>query len=40
MPSWAELSLATETGLDAFRFSDDPVFEHLGLDRVNRKEEA
>ena len=40
VPSWAELSIATETGLDAFRFSDDPVFEHLGLDRVNRKEEA
>ena len=40
VPSWAELSLATATGLDAFRFSDDPVFEHLGLDRVNRKEEA
>ena len=38
VPSWAALSLATETGLDAFRFSDDPVFERLGLDRSNRME--
>ncbi len=40
VPSWAELSFATETGLDAFRFSDDPVFENLGLDRTERKEQA
>ena len=38
VPSWAALSLATETGLDAFRFSDDPVFERLGLDRSDRME--
>ena len=36
VPSWAALSLATETGLDAFRFSDDPVFERLGLAHAPR----
>ena len=40
VPSWAPLSLSTERGLDAFRFSDDPVFERLGLSRVERHEEA
>lgn len=33
VPSWAPLTLRTDTGLDAFRFSDDPVFEALGLAR-------
>ena len=40
VPSWAALSLETETGLDAFRFSDDPVFEGLGLHRTHREEQA
>lgn len=40
VPSWAPLSFATEAGLDAFRFSDDPVFERLGLSRTDRKEQA
>ncbi|MBI0379915.1 cupin domain-containing protein, partial [Streptomyces albiflaviniger] len=29
VPSWQPLSLATEHGLDLFRFSDTPVFERL-----------
>ncbi|HEY2833127.1 MAG TPA: cupin domain-containing protein [Sporichthyaceae bacterium] len=33
VPSWAPLCIETEHGLDAFRFSDDPVFEALGLAR-------
>lgn len=37
VPSWTALSLSTETGLDAFRFSDDPVFELLGLARTERQ---
>ncbi len=34
VPSWAPLQLSTEDGLDAFRFSDDPVYEALGLART------
>ncbi|MFC4466055.1 cupin domain-containing protein [Streptomyces xiangluensis] len=34
VPSWTTLSLATDTGLDLFRFSDTPVFERLHLDRT------
>ncbi|MFL6052831.1 MAG: hypothetical protein ACJ72W_07945 [Actinoallomurus sp.] len=30
--------LATPSGLDAFRFSDDPVFEALGLARISRED--
>jgi len=37
VPSWAGVSLRTDTGLDAFRFSDDPVFEALGLARTSRE---
>jgi gentisate 1,2-dioxygenase len=33
VPSWAPLRIETDAGLDAFRFSDDPVFEALGLAR-------
>jgi gentisate 1,2-dioxygenase len=40
VPSWAALSLTTESGLDAFRFSDDPIFEALGLSRVAREVSA
>jgi len=40
VPSWAGFSMTTDGGLDAFRFSDDPVFEALGLSRVSREEVA
>ena len=33
VPSWSPLSLQTSDGLDAFRFSDDPVYAALGLAR-------
>lgn len=33
VPSWAPVTMTTDEGLDAFRFSDDPVFEALGLAR-------
>lgn len=33
VPSWAALRFESDRGLDAFRFSDDPVFEALGLAR-------
>ncbi|NMH98303.1 cupin domain-containing protein [Pseudonocardia acidicola] len=33
VPSWAPLTFETDTGLDAFRFGDDPVYEALGLHR-------
>ncbi len=33
VPSWAPLRIESDSGLDAFRFSDDPLFEALGLDR-------
>ena len=41
VPSWQPLSVATDNGLDLFRFSDAPIFERLGQDRVqidDRKE--
>jgi len=37
VPLWACMSLRTDTGLDVFRFSDDPVFEALGLARTSRE---
>ena len=37
VPSWAPLTMETDGGLDAFRFSDDPVFEALGLTRAGRE---
>ena len=37
VPSWAPLSLATRGGLDAFRFSDEPVFAALNLVRTARE---
>ncbi|MFC0105940.1 cupin domain-containing protein [Kibdelosporangium aridum] len=33
VPSWQPLSMTSEHGLDLFRFSDAPIFEHLHLDR-------
>jgi gentisate 1,2-dioxygenase len=43
VPSWAPVTITTDDGLDAFRFSDDPVFEALGLARTtvdNKQEQA
>jgi gentisate 1,2-dioxygenase len=40
VPSWAALGVETADGLDAFRFGDDPVYEALGLSRVERVEEG
>jgi gentisate 1,2-dioxygenase len=34
VPSWSPLSIAAETELDLFRFSDTPIFERLHADRV------
>lgn len=34
VPSWTELRLESDDGLDAFRFSDEPVHEALGLFRA------
>jgi gentisate 1,2-dioxygenase len=34
VPSWQPLSIASENGLDLFRFSDTPIFERLCQDRV------
>ena len=40
VPSWAPVTIETDAGLDAFRFSDDPVFEALGLARTTIEEKA
>ena len=34
VPSWAALSLATDTGLDLFAFGDQPIIERLGFART------
>lgn len=34
VPSWAPVSIAATTDFDAFRFSDEPVYEALGLART------
>ncbi len=34
VPSWAPVTIEAAGGLDAFRFSDEPVFEALGLHRT------
>jgi len=34
VPSWQELTIATEHGLDLFRFSDAPIFERLHQHRL------
>ena len=33
VPSWTELEITARTELDLFRFSDEPVYEAVGLDR-------
>ncbi|MEV4513318.1 cupin domain-containing protein [Dactylosporangium sp. NPDC049525] len=40
VPSWVPWTLETADGMDLFRFSDDPVFEALGLDRSGDEREA
>ncbi|HKS44507.1 MAG TPA: cupin domain-containing protein [Amycolatopsis sp.] len=40
VPSWARLSIETGGGLDAFHFSDAPVFDALGLARTHTKDPA
>jgi gentisate 1,2-dioxygenase len=35
VPSWQPLAIETERGLDLFRFSDAPIIERLGMDRVD-----
>jgi gentisate 1,2-dioxygenase len=34
VPSWQPCSIATDTGIDLFRFADTPIFERLHQDRV------
>jgi gentisate 1,2-dioxygenase len=34
VPSWQQVEIGAETGLDLFRFSDTPIFEHLHAYRV------
>jgi gentisate 1,2-dioxygenase len=34
VPSWARVSIEAETDLDAFRFSDEPIYEALSLART------
>ncbi len=36
VPSWAEVILSARTQVDLFRFSDEPVYEALGLARTSR----
>jgi gentisate 1,2-dioxygenase len=40
VPSWAGLAFDTDAGLDAFRYSDEPVLEALGLARTVREDRA
>jgi gentisate 1,2-dioxygenase len=35
VPSWSALTLATDGGVDLFRFGDQPIMERLGFDRVH-----
>ena len=40
VPSWAPLTIRTDAGFDAFRFSDEPVFAALGLTRTSLEDAA
>lgn len=40
VPSWAPVAIDAETDLDIFRFSDEPVFEALGLARTEQEPRA
>ena len=35
VPSWSALTLATDDGVDLFRFGDQPIIERLGFDQVH-----
>jgi gentisate 1,2-dioxygenase len=35
VPSWSALTLASDDGVDLFRFGDQPIVERLGFDRVH-----
>jgi gentisate 1,2-dioxygenase len=35
VPSWCALTIATEDGLDLFKFGDQPIVERLGFDRAD-----
>jgi gentisate 1,2-dioxygenase len=37
VPSWVPVSIATLGGVDAFRFSDEPIFAALSLARTSRE---
>ncbi|WP_435283498.1 cupin domain-containing protein [Streptomyces koelreuteriae] len=39
VPSWCEVTLTARTQVDLFRFSDEPVYEALGLARTYRGEQ-
>ncbi|MFK0113041.1 cupin domain-containing protein [Streptomyces sp. NPDC091217] len=39
VPSWCEVGLTARTQVDLFRFSDEPVYEALGLARTSRGEQ-
>ena len=34
VPSWVRVSITASSDLDLFRFSDEPVYQALGLDRT------
>lgn len=38
VPSWAPVSISADSDLDLFRFSDEPVFQALGLTRTSTEE--
>jgi gentisate 1,2-dioxygenase len=40
VPSWAPVSIEAETDVDAFRFSDEPVYQALGLYRTEVESRA
>jgi gentisate 1,2-dioxygenase len=40
VPSWAPVAIDAATELDIFRFSDEPVYEALGLARTEQEPRA
>jgi gentisate 1,2-dioxygenase len=40
VPSWSEVTIQARSGVDLFRFSDEPVYEALGLARTTRGAQA
>jgi gentisate 1,2-dioxygenase len=39
IPSWKPFAIASQGGLDLFRFGDQPIIERLGLERVHVQED-